>query len=149
MPIIKYHVVLSDTERATLKRILSKGASSAKMIMHANVLLAADERSDKKLSGKEIAERFHIHSQTVHTIRMTYGTKGLNAALTRKKRTTPPVMPKITGDVEARIIALSCSTPPEGRSRWTLRLLADTVVGMGIVESISHESIYRVLKKTT
>ena len=108
----------------TPPRLVSKGTESARKIMHANILLASDESSGKKLSEKETAERFHINYQTVHTVRKTYATAGLKAALERKKRETPPVPPKITGDVEARIIALSCSEPPEGRAKWTLRLLA-------------------------
>jgi len=148
MPVIKYRVILTARERNKLIKIISKGTASAKSIMHANVLLTADEGNAKKQSEKEIANLFHINSQTVHTIRKTYATEGLEAALGRKRRKTPPIQPKITGDVEAKIIALSCSEPPEGRSKWTLRLLADKVVELQIVENISHESVYRLLKKT-
>jgi hypothetical protein len=109
--------------------------------------LFADERSGRKLSEKEIASRLSVHFQTVHSIRKMYTLFGLDVALGRKKRLTPPITPKITGDIEAKIIALSCSSPPEGRSRWTLRLLADKVVELRIVESISHETIHRTLKK--
>jgi transposase len=118
------------------------------MIMHAHILLCADERGGKRLTEKEIANRFSVHVRTVHAIRKTYSVSGVDAALGRKKRLTPPIAPKITGEVEARIIALSCSSPPEGRSRWTLRLLAEKVVELQILESISHESVYRTLKKT-
>lgn len=148
MPVIKYRVILTAKEQNKLIKIISKGTASAKSIMHANVLLAADEGNAKKQSEKEIATLFHINSQTVHTIRKTYATEGLDAALGRKRRKTPPIQPKITGDVEAKIIALSCSEPPEGRSKWTLRLLADKVVELQIVENISHESVHRLLKKT-
>ena len=148
MPVIKYRVILTDKERNKLIKVITKGSASAKMIMHANVLLAADEGNTKKQSEKEIANMYRINSQTVHTIRKTYATQGLDAALGRKKRKTPPIQPKITGDVEAKIIALSCSEPPEGRSKWTLRLLTDKVIELQIVESISHESVYRLLKKT-
>ncbi len=148
MPVIKYRVVLTDAERKRLISITSKGSSPAKMIMHAHVLLCADESGCRKLSEKEIANHLSVNFQTVHSIRKTYALSGLDAALGRKKRSTPPITPKITGDVEAKIIALSCSSPPEGRSRWTLRLLADKVVELRIVESISHETIHRTLKKT-
>ncbi len=148
MPVIKYRVVLTNVERKRLITITSKGSSTAKMIMHAHVLLFADEHDGRKLSEKEIASRLSVHFQTVHSIRKTYALFGLDVALGRKKRSTPPITPKITGDVEAKIIALSCSSPPEGRNRWTLRLLADKVVELRILESISHETIHRTLKKT-
>ena len=148
MPVIKYRVILSDKERSKLAGIISKGTASARSIMHAHVLLAADESKGRKRSEKEIASLFLVNPQTVHTIRKTYATEGLDAAIGRKKRQTPPIQPKITGDVEAKIIALSCSEPPEGRSKWTVRLLADKAVELQIIDSISHESVFRLLKKT-
>ena len=112
MPKVRYHVRLSDEERKTLLKMVSMGSASAKSIMHANVLLAADENAEgTKKSETEIAELFHVHPQTVHTIRQQYSEHGLQVALGRKKRSTPPVEPKLTGEVEAKIIALSCSTP--------------------------------------
>ncbi|MGD0154172.1 MAG: IS630 family transposase [Thermacetogeniaceae bacterium] len=128
--------------------MVSKGSASAKSIMHANVLLAADENGEGgRKSEAEIAELFHVHPQTVHTIRQQYSEKGLQVALGRKKRKTPPVAPKITGEVEAKIIALSCSSPPPGRSRWSLRLLADKAVELQFIDSISYEAVGRLLKK--
>ena len=150
MPQYKYHVHLAKTDRNKLLDIVSKGSASAKEIMHANVLLAADENiSTIRRSEKDIAEIFHVNPQTVHTIRRRYSEEGLDTAISRKKRKTPPVEPKITGDVEARIIALSCSAPPEGRSRWSLRLLADKAVELQYIDSISHEAVGRLLKKRT
>jgi len=145
---MKYRVILSQQERSRLLKLISKGTESVRKILHANILLAADESNGKKLSEKEIAKRFHVNYQTVHTVRKTYATAGLDFALGRKKRETPPVPAKITGDIEARIIALSCSEPPEGRSRWTLRLLANKAVELQYIDSISHEAVGRVLKKT-
>ena len=98
-------------------------------------------------SEREIASLFLVNPQTVHTIRKTYATEGLDAAIGRKKRQTPPIQPKITGDVEAKIIALRCGEPQEGRSKWTVRLLADKAVELQIIDSISHESVFRLLKK--
>lgn len=148
MPKVRYHVRLSDEERKTLLKMVSKGSASAKSIMHANVLLAADENAEgTKKSETEIAELFHVHPQTVHTIRQQYSEHGLQVALGRKKRSTPPVEPKLTGEVEAKIIALSCSTPPPGRSKWTLRLLADKAVELQYIESISYVAVGRLLKK--
>jgi transposase len=150
MPKNKYHVRLKKMERKRLLDIVSKGSASAKAIMHANVLLSADEiNSDVRKSEAEIAALYHVNPQTVHTIRRRYSEKGLGAALSRKKRETPPVAPKITGEVEAKIIALSCGVPPEGRSRWSLRLLADKAVELQYIDSISHEAVGRLLKKRT
>ncbi len=118
--------------------------------MHANVLLAADEISSKgQMREAEIAELLHVSKQTVHTIRQLYSEKGLDAALGRKKRETPPVPAKITGDVEARIIALSCNAPPQGRSKWALRLLADKAIELENIDSISHVAVGQLLKKRT
>ena len=150
MPKVKYHVRLTKKERSTLLDIVSKGTASARTIMRANVLLSADEKNSKsKKSETEIAELFNVHQQTVHTIRKEYCQKGLEATISRKERKTPPVEPKITGDVEAKIIALSCSSPPPGRSKWSLRLLADKSVELQYVDSISHEAVGRLLKKRT
>lgn len=150
VPKIKYHVCLTQEERNTLLNLVSKGSASAKSIMHANVLLAADENNvSGQKSESEIAELFHVNTQTVHSIRKRYSEKGLDAAVGRKKRETPPVEPKITGEVEAKIIALSCSAPPAGRSKWSLRLLADKAVELQYIDSISHEAVGRLLKKRT
>ena len=148
MPKNKYQVRLSKEDRMILLDLVSKGSAPARSIMRAHVLLAADENSpDGKKSEAELADRFHVHLQTVHTIRKAYSEEGLEATISRKKRETPPVEPKITGEVEAKIIALSCTTPPTGRSRWSLRLLADKSVELQYIDSISHEAVGRLLKK--
>ena len=150
MPKTRYHVRLSPEERSSLLDLVSKGSATAKSIMHANVLLAADENhpSGRKSEG-EIAELYHVNKQTVHTIRRKYSESGIEAAVGRKKRDVPPIEPKITGDVEAKVIALSCGSPPPGRSRWSLRLLADKAVELQYIDSISHEAVGRLLKKRT
>ncbi len=150
MPKTRYHVRLLPEERSSLLDLVSKGSAAAKSIMHANVLLAADENhpSGRKSEG-EIAELYHVNKQTVHTIRRKCSENGVEVAVGRKKRDTPPIEPKITGDVEAKVIALSCSSPPMGRSRWSLRLLADKAVELQYIDSISHEAIGRLLKKRT
>ncbi len=148
MPKVLYVVDLSENERAKLLSIVNKGKASAKRILHANILLAADINNSNKISAPVIAERYHVHRQTVQTVRKTYATEGLEAALGRKKRKVPPVEPKLTGDVEARIIALCCSDPPSGYERWTLRLVAEESIKLEIIPSISHMSVGRVLKKT-
>lgn len=147
MPAVKYRVVLSDQERNKLSEIITKGKAPARMIMHASVLLAADEGRSKKISEEKIAALYKINPQTVHTIRKKYAKEGLDAALNRKKRKISPVTKKINDDIEAKIIAISSGEPPEGYCRWTLRLLAQTVIELKIIESISHESVSQILKK--
>ena len=96
----------------------------------------------------QIADAYHTTPTTVQTVRTTYANSGLEATIYRKKRETPPVAAKVTGDVEAHIIALACSEPPEGYERWTVRLLADKCVELDYVESLSHMTVSRILKKT-
>ena len=148
MPSFKYVIELSDKDRALLNEIVSKGTSSARTILRANILLASDKNSKKYMTVAEIAEVYHTTPTTVQTVRATFCEKGLEETLRRKKRETPPVPAKITGDVKARVIALACSNPPDGYAKWTLRLLADQTVELGYVETISYVSIARILKKT-
>ena len=95
----------------------------------------------------EITQAYHTTHTTVQNVRSKYAEKGLEEVLTRKKRETSPIPSKITGEVEAHIIALACSDPPEGYARWTLRLLADRSVELGYIDSISHIAVSRILKK--
>jgi transposase len=149
MSVNKYDVNLTDSERLDLVKLISTGRATAKSIMHANVLLATDSGLGHGKSERDIAAHFHVSMQTVHNIRKAYAECGLAVALGRKKRETPPVPPKITGDVEARIIAIGCSSPPEGRARWSVRMIADRTVELEILDTISYESVRRVLKKTS
>ena len=148
MPSFKYIIELSDRERIELLDIITKGTSCARKILRANILLASDKRSDKYMTIAEIAEAYHTTPTTVQTVRTSYCEKGLEATINRKKRETPPVPAKVTGEIEAHIIALACSDPPEGYSKWTLRLLADKSVELGYISSISHVTVSNVLKKT-
>lgn len=147
---IQNPVRLTIEEQSRLKSLISKRKSPARVIRRAQILLAADEnRPGGTLKEMEIAERMQVHVNTVYAVRKAYNERGLEGAVGRKARTTPPVAPKITGEVEAKIIALSCSAPPNGRSGWTLELLADRAVELKYIESISHESVRKVLKKRT
>jgi hypothetical protein len=148
MPSVKYLIELSESERGILKDIVTKGKTSARMILRANILLASDRNALRRMTVAKIADVYHTTPATVQTVRVTYAEKGLEATITRKKRETPPIPAKVTGEVEAHIIALSCSEPPEGYSRWTVRLLADKCVELGYVESINYSTISRTLKKT-
>ncbi|MEF3306293.1 IS630 family transposase [Paenibacillus sp. GYB003] len=145
---IQNPVRLTVEEQEKLRTFISKGKSSARSIRRALILLAADEnRPGGCLKELEIAERMQVHVNTVYNVRKAYAKQGWEGAVGRKKRVTPPIAPKVTGEVEAKIIALSCSAPPSGRSRWTLELLADRAVELNYIDSISHETVRQVLKK--
>ena len=148
MPSVKYVIELSNQEKVRLMEIVKKGNSPARTILRANILLASDKQSDKYMTVSEIANAYRTTPTTVQTVRASYCKKGLEATITRKKRETPPIPAKVTGEVEAHIIALACGQPPEGYSKWTLRLLADKTVELGYIESISHVTVSTILKKT-
>lgn len=148
MPAIKYVIELSDQEKVRLMEIVKKGNSPARTILRANILLASDKRNDRYMTVSEIANAYRTTPTTVQTVRASYCKKGLEATITRKKRETPPIPAKVTGDVEAHVIALACGQPPEGYSKWTLRLLANKMVELGYIESISHVTVSTILKKT-
>jgi len=147
MPKKSYEVKLSAEEKEMLNEITRNGKSRAKEIMHARILQATDDAREPKLTVRQVAEKCDSTTTTVQTVRRLYATQGFEAALERKKRETPPVEAKITGDVEAKLVALACTEPPEGRAHWALRLLADKAVELEIIDSISHSSVGTVLKK--
>jgi transposase len=141
----RYIVRLSDEERETLRKIISTGESPAYKIRHAHILLKVDA-DGPNWTDEAVADALGCHPNTVAHIRQRFVEHGLEAALARRKRQYRPR--RVDGKVEAQIIALRCSAPPEERSRWTLRLLADKRVELEIVPSISHETVRQVLKKT-
>ena len=148
MPSIKYVIELSNQEKVRLMEIVKKGNSPAWTILRANILLASDKQNDRYMTVSEIANAYRTTPTTVQTVRASYCKKGLEATITRKKRETPPIPAKVTGEVEAHVIALACGQPPEGYSKWTLRLLANKTVELGYIESISHVTVSNILKKT-
>lgn len=143
----KYIVRFTNEEHEELKEIVTKGKAAAYKIRHANILLAADE-DGPAWPDEKIAEAFSAHADTVASIRQRFVEQGLEAALGRKKQESPSNPSKFDGASEAKLIALSCSQPPEGYARWTLRLLADKVVELDIVDTVSHETVRNMLKKT-
>jgi len=147
MPKIKYHVNLTEEERSKLQKITTTGKSSASEILHANILLATADNRSPKLTVATVADKCDSTTTTVQKIRKLYAMEGFDAAIKRKKRETPPVEPKITGDVEAHIIAMACSKPPKGFAKWTLRLLANKAVELGYIDGISYVSVRTILKK--
>lgn len=147
MPATKYVIELSEQDRSELIEIVTKGKSPARTILRANILLASDRRSEKYMTISEISNAYHTTPTTVYNVRVSYCENGLKATINRKKRETPPVPSKVTGDVEAHVIALACGKAPEGYATWTLRLLADKTVELGYIDSISHVTVSKILKK--
>jgi putative transposase len=142
MAMKRVHVVkLKEEERAGLIKFLRKGKSSARSQTRARILLLSDEG----LEDDEIVETLKVSKSTVSRIRKIYCKEGLDFALNEKPRNGAPK--KIDSRVEAQLTLLACSDPPEGRSRWTVRLLADRLVELEVVDSISHMSVQMLLKK--
>lgn len=151
MPAKKYKVTLTESERAELDALISKGKSAARKLAHARILLACDEgtTADRRPpSDTEVAAAVHVSRPTVERVRKAFVEEGLERALNAKRahRTRPPAF---DGESEATLVALACSPPPEGRARWTLKLLADRLVELEVFESISYETVRQVLKKTS
>jgi len=144
----KYVVRLESEEREILELLVKKGKTQAYRIKHANVLLVVDA-DGPDWSDEEAADAFGCHVNTVANVRQRFVEQGLEAALERKKQKSPSRERILDGEKEARLIALACSAPPEGRSKWTLQLLADKLVALKVVESISDQTVRRTLKKTS
>ena len=146
MPKKRFIVGLTSEEREQLEAVVSKGKGAAYRIKHANILLAADENGPN-MKDEDIAKSFRCHRNTVANVRQRIVEQGLDAALDRKKRETPAVARKLDGRGEARLIAIACSTPPEGRAKWTMQMLADELVALNVVDDISDETVRTTLKK--
>jgi len=145
----RYIVKLTDEERQALNALISKGKGSANRLLRARILLKADANQEGgEWSDSRILEALETSESTVYRVRREMVEEGLDASLSRKKRTTPPVARIFDGEAEAKLIALSCGKPPEGYARWSLRLLEKKVVELEIVDKASDSTICRVLKKT-
>ena len=143
----RYVVKLTSDERTRLDGLVKRGREAAYRRRHAEVLLLVDEgEQGPGQVDTEVAQRTGFTSRTVEQIRKRCVTEGLDSALERKKRHRDRPR-RLDGEGEARLITLACSDAPEGRARWTLHLLADQLVELEVVESISHECIRQVLKK--
>jgi transposase len=146
----KYIVTLTEDERLSLSSLASSGKAAAKRITHARILLKADAaEGGPAWRDADIALALDVDVRTVERVRERFVEQGLEAALARKPQARPSRPPVLDGDAEARLIALACSRPPEGRARWTLRLLADRLVELEVVEAVSHETVRRALQKTS
>jgi hypothetical protein len=143
----RYRVTLTGEERQDLQKLVSVGKAAARKLMRARVLLLADQaEGGPGKSDPEIAEAVRCGRATVERVRKQFVEEGLDAVL-QPKASTRVYERKMDGRAEAHLIAIACSAPPEGRSRWTLRLLGDQMVVLGHVESLSHETVRRTLKK--
>jgi hypothetical protein len=143
----KYVVRLTDQERDKLETLVRRGRAHARKLLYARILLKADADGPERWTDERIGEAFEVSTATVARERRRFCEDGLEVALMPKK----PGRPRrrvLDGRAEAHLIALSCSDPPEGRERWSMRLLADRMVELGHVEALSHETVRRTLKKT-
>lgn len=143
----KYIVRLSDEERARCQQVIKTLKGSSQKVRRAHILLKADADGPGWPDAK-IAEAFNCRVQTIENLRKRLVTEGFELALEGQTRQEPPRPPKLDGEAEAKVIALRLGKPPAGYGRWTLRLLADELVALEVVDSISHETVRQVLKKT-
>lgn len=143
----KYIVTLAEEERHILGELIQKGKTQGYRIKHAQILLRLDEiPENQSWTYQKIKEAFHVTPHTITQIAKRFVTGGLEAALGRKEQANR--RRKVDGEVEARILAITCSNPPEGRERWTLQLIADELVRLQVVDSISDTAVLNTLKKT-
>lgn len=145
----KYLVTLTPDEREQLVRMIASGKGAAKKLAHARILLKADQaEGGPGWTDDRIAGAVEVSVATVERVRQRFVEQGLGAALVRKKQDKPSRQRTLDGRAEARLIALACSAPPSGRKRWTLKLLADKLVELEVVEAVSDETVRRTLQKT-
>ncbi|NMO02065.1 helix-turn-helix domain-containing protein [Gordonia sp. TBRC 11910] len=145
----QFTVSLTEADRVELTGVVRSGTHPARMITRARILLALDETQGPSPDRRVVAERVGVSEATVYLVAKRFDAAGGNVedVITRKKRLTPPNEPKITGDVQARLIALACTEPPQGHSRWTLRLLEKHVALTEGMPTMDHSTIGRVLQR--
>jgi transposase len=150
MPRIRYKVTLSGPEREELEEITTRGRHSSQKILNALILLRCDDgrHQKRKMTNQEIADLLPVSMKKIDRVKKRFVEEGLDAALDKRKAERSHTR-KADGDFEAHLVALSCSKPPPGHARWSLRLLADRMVELQYVDSISYETVRQVLKKTS
>ncbi|MCB9005863.1 MAG: helix-turn-helix domain-containing protein [Ardenticatenaceae bacterium] len=139
------HIYLKQDERTELEQLIKSGVHSARVIARARALLLLDRSQGEARTIKQVVEAAMVSQGTIYNLKEHYFSQGLNRALYEKQR--PGAKPKIDGAAEAHLVALVCSDPPEGYDRWTLRLLADRLVSLEIIDTISHVAVGDALKK--
>jgi transposase len=146
----RYIVTLTAEERQDLHELIAAGKAAARKLAHARILLKADAaEGGPAWPDHRIAEALGVSVPTIERVRQRFVEHGLEAALTRKAQDRPSRAPTLDGRAEARLIALACSAPPEGRKSWTMRLLADKLVELEVVPAVSDETVRRALKRTS
>jgi transposase len=140
------HIELDQDERRELEQLIHSGSSPARMQTRARILLLSDRSQGQQRTDREVAEAALCSVSTVRSIRGRYIAGGLALALHDKG--WPGAVPKLTGEVEAKLTMLACSEPPKGHARWTLRLLANQMVALGYIDEVSHVTVREWLKKT-
>jgi Homeodomain-like domain len=145
----KYRVTLDPEERAELERLVSVGKAAARKLTHARILLLADTAAGGDHPDDDIVAALDVGLRTIGRVRKRLVTEGLHAAIDHRPQPPRPDKVKIKGDVEQQLIRLACSEPPAGRCHWTLQLLADELVVLGLTDALSTETVRQALKKTT
>lgn len=145
----KYRVTLTAEERAGLEQLVSVGKGAARRLTHARVLLLADTATGDELTDEDIVAALGTGLRTVERVRKRLVTEGFMAALNHRPQPPRPDKIKIKGDIEQKLVELACGDPPEGRCHWTLQLLVDRLVVLGLVDTVSIETVRQALKKTT
>jgi len=144
----KHAVVLSDEQRAQLRTLVGRGVAPARRLTHARILLKADQgEGGAAWSDAAIAGALEVHPSTVARVRQQFVAEGLEAALDRRAPRREYAR-KLDGAQEAHLVAVACGTPPEGHTRWSLRLLADELVRLEVIDTVSHETVRRTLAQT-
>jgi hypothetical protein len=145
----KHSVILSEAERAHLHTLIGQGTAPARLLTHARILLKANQgEAGPRWTDEMIAGVLEVSRTTVARVRQRYGSAGLDAALARKAPDRE-YRRKLDGEQEAHLIALACRTPPDGRKRWTLRLLAERLVALEVVDTVSYETVRQTLQQTS
>lgn len=145
----QHSIVLTAEQRRELEALIRAGQAPARKITHARILLKADcGPHGPRWSNRQIHEALEVGETTVRRVRHSFTQAGLEAALTRRPQPPRPAKRKLDGEQEAHLIALLCSQAPEGYERWSLRLVANKLVELELVQSVSHETVRQVLKKT-
>jgi hypothetical protein len=144
----KYRVTLTAEERVGLQQLVSAGKAAARKLTHARILLLTDTHGEN-LSDQEVVAVLHTSLRTVTRVRELFVTHSLLSAIDRKSQPPRPDKIKIKGDLEQQLVKLACSDPPQGRCHWTLQLLADELVVLGLVNTVSTETVRKALKKMT
>jgi Homeodomain-like domain len=143
----KYRVTLTAEERVGLEQLVSKGKTAACKLTHARILLLADTHGEQ-VADEDIVDALHTSPRTVARVRHQFVTQSLEAALNRKSQPPRPDKIILKGDLEQKLVQLACSDPPQGRCHWTLQMLADELVVLGLLKTVSVETVRQALKKT-